>query len=618
MNPTLQGIVFALLISLLIGVLLGLFLRQSRINELSQALKQARKREEEVAQEHEQRLQEATLQLQKDYEAQLAAKIERYQDQYEDQLAHMEQEYQGRVSLIQQGLQPPAGINPLTSSAAGQIMPLPTSTEGADTAAIEKRIKQQYEARLKEAAQKIQKAYEQHLREKLDAERLTLQQDYEQRLVQKVEHYEDQLAERLTQLEGERDLRQHALSLSPDTIPINVAAVDLTAQRAELENQFKAEYERKLAEKIEHYQNDLAQRVSELEQEYEARFNLMQTTQGPEALANQPDHDEKAQADLEAQLRQNYESQLSAAIARYQDELEQRTIAMEQEYATRLQAIEVAQPTAPEPVDAVLEETIRAQIEVQLQQEYETRLATSLEEYQNELAQQIQTMEQDFAARLAAVQAAQPPEAESTVDEAAIAAHYRQDYEARLAAAVERYQDQLVERTEAMERDYEARLQAIQAAQPPAGSMQPTAPVARESDLELEETNELEFIIEPEADNLELGTDEPWSLESDAPAIDQTWDLESSPPAPDLAAMSDLADLAEPDQSGNDFSLDELLTMDAEDGLDLGDSLDLEGTSPEQEDDFSLDNLDALLEGETADDETDDFLDGLDDLSKLS
>jgi len=251
-----QGIIIALLIALLLGIVIGFYLRQGRINALSASLKQSREREVQLAEEHDARLQAATAQLQKDYERQLAAKIERYQDQYDAQLAQSEQEYQGRVSLLQQGLQ--------------AASPSPDADQ---------RLKQQYEARLREAAQKIQQAYEQHLQDKLREQRQALEQDYEQRLVQKVEHYEDQLAARLQDVAA--PVGTPALVSGP-VPPVAAPAAD--SLRAEL----AAEYERKLAAKIEHYQDDMARRMNELEQEYEARLRMVQAAPSvvvPDALA---------------------------------------------------------------------------------------------------------------------------------------------------------------------------------------------------------------------------------------------------------------------------------------------------------------------------------------------
>lgn len=313
MTSSLQGIIIALLISLLIGVIIGYSLRQGRISELTNALKQSQKRNEELEREHEQRLQEATLRLQEDYEVQLAEKIERYQDQLEERTAELEQEYQGRLAVLEQGRLPYPGVPAGPGSGSGVgistesgISTGPQPALAADLSYVEQQVKRQYEERLKEAARKIQLAYEQHLRQKLKDTRDDLQKDYERRLAQKIEHYEDEATNRINQLQEEYELRLQALGPAPaapgatwdNTLAMTAASVQMAmpslptvpevslvaSDRAaeELENRLRAEYEQKLAEKIEHYQDDLAQRVQSLEAEYEARLQVSQQAQPAE------------------------------------------------------------------------------------------------------------------------------------------------------------------------------------------------------------------------------------------------------------------------------------------------------------------------------------------------
>ncbi|MBD0267051.1 MAG: hypothetical protein ICV77_02035 [Cyanobacteria bacterium Co-bin8] len=294
MTSSLQ-ILIALLISLLVGVIIGYFLRQGRISELVQTLKQNQRRNEDLELDHQQRLQEATLRLQQDYEAQLTEKIERYQDQLEERTHQLEQEYQSRLAVVQQGRQSPG--SGLSEPMPGALSPSPQPNISPDIQYVEQQIKRQYEDRLREAARKIQQAYEQHLRQKLRETRDLLQQDYENRLAQKIEHYETQLASRTEQLQGEYDIRLQALGPTPPTptagwdttvamglnqpqmvgsaapVPGPPPAIpDEALQR--LEGQLRQEYEQRLAEKIEHYQDDLAQRVQNLEAEYEARLQV--------------------------------------------------------------------------------------------------------------------------------------------------------------------------------------------------------------------------------------------------------------------------------------------------------------------------------------------------------
>ncbi|HEY9736615.1 MAG TPA: hypothetical protein V6D06_10045 [Trichocoleus sp.] len=360
MTSALQATIIALLISLLIGFLIGYSLRQGRIGGLSQALKQSQKRNEELEREHELRLQEATAQLQRDYESQLAEKIERYQDQIEERTALLEQEYQGRLAVVEQGRQgADAGFTPALEAISTTEPAVGISPE---IQYVEQQVKRQYENRLKEAAHKIQQAYEQHLRQKLRENRDLMQKDYENRLAQKIEHYEQQLATQMEQLQSDYELRLQALrpavpptpgwettmTMSPMQPPLPVADPPLAASEVpgdvamqELEAQLRQEYEQKLAEKIEHYQDDLAQRVQSLEAEYEARLQVQPPQMPIEDSSGAADVDVAA---IEERLRQEYEQKLAEKIEHYQDDLSQRVESLESEYETRLQVAQQAQP----------------------------------------------------------------------------------------------------------------------------------------------------------------------------------------------------------------------------------------------------------------------------------
>lgn len=350
MTQSTQGIIIALLICLLVGVIIGFYLRQSRINDLSKALNQQKKRSEEIEQEHEKRLKEATLQLQKDYEQQLAEKIELYQSQYDDQVNQLEGEYNARLSMMGPAA---AGADPANLGAA--VMGAGASPEAA---AIEQRIRKQYETRLKEAAQKIQQAYEQHLKLKLNEARDALQNDYEQRLAEKIAHYQDQFEAQLAQAAPSVPPAMGAMALSSDPIttgsgtPSN--AFTALEQRDQIETELRREYEQKLAEKIEHYQNDMAQRLETLEQEYEARASMISPST-PErspavaepTVAEQASLEENLRIQIEEQYKADYEQRLAEALERYQDEMVQRTQELEQEYEARLQLLQQAAPAAP-------------------------------------------------------------------------------------------------------------------------------------------------------------------------------------------------------------------------------------------------------------------------------
>ncbi|MBD0335334.1 MAG: hypothetical protein ICV62_07595 [Cyanobacteria bacterium Co-bin13] len=305
MTSSLQIILIGLLIGLLVGVIIGYSLRQGRISELIQTLKQNQRRSEDLELDHQQRLQEATLRLQQDYEAQLAEKIERYQYQLEERTRELEQEYQTRLSVSEQGRQ--AAGSEFAEAATGGISAGPLPNISPEIQSVEQQVKRQYEDRLREAARKIQQAYEQHLRQKLRDARELLQQDYEQRLAQKIEHYETEATSRIEQLQSEYELRLQALGPTPPaptagwdtTVTMSAEQPQMVSATApplptpspaisdealqRLESQLRQEYEQKLAEKIEHYQDDLAQRVQNLEAEYEARLQVSLQAQ-PEPL----------------------------------------------------------------------------------------------------------------------------------------------------------------------------------------------------------------------------------------------------------------------------------------------------------------------------------------------
>jgi hypothetical protein len=248
-----QGLIVGVLIGLLLAVIVGYYLRQGQVNELTEALQQSQKRQEDLEREHELRLRDATGQLQKDYEAHLAATMERYQAQLEDQRAQLEDEYRARQSLLGE----PGG-------------------DGDSTP--EQRIRKQYETRLKEAAAKIQQAYEQHLQEKLLEARSLAQQEYDQRLAGAIAQHQDDMQARLTQMQCdyEAQLQMAQVSASGSVAPSS-EELEFNLRR-EIEDQLREQHEQQLAETIEHYQNQLTQRAQELEQSYEARLQLLQTS----------------------------------------------------------------------------------------------------------------------------------------------------------------------------------------------------------------------------------------------------------------------------------------------------------------------------------------------------
>jgi hypothetical protein len=322
-----QGLIVAALIGLLLAVIVGYYLRQGQINGLREALRQSQQRQEELELEHEQRLREATLQLQKDYEAQIADKMELYQAQIEAQRAQLEAEYRSRQGL------------------AGAVEPA-----SADSG-VEQRIRKQYEARLKEAAAKIQQAYEQHLQEKLVEVRSQTEQEYNQRLAEVIAHYQD-----------EAQAHQSAATLPPlgALVPEGLSSAGIAGVEAEagdtaaLEARLQAEYDRRLAERLAEYQDDMDQRLAQLEQDYEARLQMAQAGAAT-PVAAEPSTAElelNLRREIEDQLQEEYDLRLAESIEHYKNELAQRTQELEQSYEARLQLLQTTGPEETQSIDA--------------------------------------------------------------------------------------------------------------------------------------------------------------------------------------------------------------------------------------------------------------------------
>ncbi|PSN19740.1 hypothetical protein C7271_05710 [filamentous cyanobacterium CCP5] len=319
-----QGIilVIAAILGIIIGAGIGWWLRQSRIDHLAEALQASHDHGKTLEREHERRLREATEQLLKDYEIQLAEKIERYQDHLEERIEAIEREYQGRFAVAAQG-QRQAILDD------GNRVPLQAQSPAVHS--LEAQIKQEYEQRLQTTSQKVQHAYEQQLQQELRDRKAELQHHYEARLAEKIEHYEHQLASQKLQLEQEFDLRLQALTAGQE------AATDFEAkQRATIEAECQAAYEQKLAEKIEHYQDDLSRRLDDLKAEYEGRLQAAQPAISAEEM----------EAAIAARLQTDYEQKLAEKIEYYQDDLSRRLADMQQEFEARLQLIQ-AQPSEP-------------------------------------------------------------------------------------------------------------------------------------------------------------------------------------------------------------------------------------------------------------------------------
>ncbi|QQE66969.1 hypothetical protein GFS31_36740 [Leptolyngbya sp. BL0902] len=372
-----------LLISLLLGGVIGFYLRQGQVAKLAATLKASQERESRLQQEHDTRLRAATAQLQQDYAAQLADNIEHYQRQYEAQRQQLEAEYEARQNLM------PGGEPPNPNADPGE------GWETAPASEYEVRLRQQYEARLKEAAQKIQHAYEQHLRETLANEREAQQQEYDQRLAEAIARAQDEAEARLAAALTEQEAMAQIGGAGLATGWVDETQVQ--EQLATLEAELRSSYDRRLAERIEQYQDEMSQRIAQMEQEFAARLQMAQANQPaeePPQIAELP-----ATADLEARFQAEYNQRLAAAVARHQDELTERLQALTEEYEARLHGAKGGNE-AGEVDAAALETALRQEIEAELRAEYDLQLAEKLEQFQADFGQRAQDFEAGLIATL--------------------------------------------------------------------------------------------------------------------------------------------------------------------------------------------------------------------------
>ncbi|MGD1860417.1 MAG: hypothetical protein ACFB0E_10655 [Leptolyngbyaceae cyanobacterium] len=228
MNVLTPGIIIALLIMFLLGILAGYSLVQGRIRKQAEELKIAQRRLAEMEQSHELRLREATTRLRQDYETELAATIEHYQDQLSQKTVEMEQIYQTRLRVLQQGAAsvPPRSItsaettvdtvpaHPSQSEPSLQLAETAIANESMaafpqpDPTRFERELEQAYEARLQAATQDLQQSHAQQLAEALQAARTDVAAEYQEQLTAKQQEFERVAAERQAELEQElADLR---------------------------------------------------------------------------------------------------------------------------------------------------------------------------------------------------------------------------------------------------------------------------------------------------------------------------------------------------------------------------------------------------------------------------
>ncbi len=335
MTSSLQGIIIALLIAFFVGLLVGYSLVQRRRQQQSEALQLSQRQLAEMEQTYESRLRETTTQLRQDYEAEIAATIEHYQDQLSQKTVEMEQMYETRFQVLQQGDVPAAtasGADAVDNDVLADI-PLPsrpfqpvlvtdefdqpaevgdTPPPIAPTPLTQPELlhlKKQYEMRLKEAAQKLQKAYEKQLAHHVKQTRSDIHTEYETLLAQKLVDYEEQLATQKAELAAEYADRVSAVSAPPTVMEDDLliatpsqimgtgdettvslsspgdaadaqaalgadeySAAEIQAQVQATTNQMRADYERQLAERQATQQREFEQRLQALEAAHQTQI----------------------------------------------------------------------------------------------------------------------------------------------------------------------------------------------------------------------------------------------------------------------------------------------------------------------------------------------------------
>lgn len=328
MNSTLQGIIIALLVGLLIGIVIAYFWNQGQVKHQRQVLEEQQRKLAALEKSHEQRLQETTERLRSDYEAALASTIEHYQDQLSARTSELQQTYDASLKVIQQGIVESAEQR-VNAEKEKFAEPAPEVVPPTLPPQEVQRLKHQYELRLKEAAQKLQQAYEKQLSQYAKAVKADLQADFDKRLAKKIEHFDEQFAIRKAQLEKEHAERQAALTAAapqaqdtltqtlafppeeqtpsqimgtgdettvtlqpgvrPAPLPVQQEPVNQLSQAAldarvdarvrQATQQIRQEYEQLMASKLKEYREQASSQTRELKQTYQNKLNALATTQ---------------------------------------------------------------------------------------------------------------------------------------------------------------------------------------------------------------------------------------------------------------------------------------------------------------------------------------------------
>ena len=205
-------------VNLVIGLLLGLAIaaliygwKQRQNRHQKALLRQAHHKMQQMEQSHGQQLTVETGRLRQAYQARLAETIEHYQDQLALRNVQLQEEYEARMVVLSMANHDGA------DAAAIAVTDETTPTENSDAQLnLENQaLEQEYNQRLKEVARRLQQLYEKRYAEKLgqiQANQAKLKLDYRQQLSQTIEHYQDQFALRVAELEAEYETRIEVIS----------------------------------------------------------------------------------------------------------------------------------------------------------------------------------------------------------------------------------------------------------------------------------------------------------------------------------------------------------------------------------------------------------------------
>ncbi|MEO0535588.1 MAG: hypothetical protein AAF215_17160 [Cyanobacteria bacterium P01_A01_bin.123] len=152
-----------------------------------------------------------------------------------------------------------------------------------------------------------------------------LRQNYEARLTETIEHYQDQLALRNAQLQEEYEARISVLGMNHDAANPAIAVTG-SDQLAQTE----------------HPPASLSPEVKALEEEYNQR--LKEVAHRLQKLYEKRYANKLAQIQAkQSQLKQDYNQQLAKTIEHYQDQFALRLAELEAEYETRVDVVKQSQ-----------------------------------------------------------------------------------------------------------------------------------------------------------------------------------------------------------------------------------------------------------------------------------